>query len=166
MPKSTRREALVTIAAAPVAASAIPAAAQEAYQPRVFSETHLGMVKDLVQMIIPATETPGAGDVGVHQMIDGMLSEKANLVEPFLAGLQKLEGYGFSDLDEEKRTALLTEFMDANDDRERFFRLLKNMTIDGYYSTETGLVEELGYQGNTYLAEFPGCTHPEHQEWQ
>ena len=35
----------------------------------------------------------------------------------------------------------------------------KDLTIDHYYATEVGLVKELGYQGNTYLAEFPGCEH-------
>ena len=37
------------------------------------------------------------------------------------------------------------------------------MTIDGYYTTETGLVQELGYKGNTYLSAFPGCQDEEHQ---
>ena len=48
-------------------------------------------------------------------------------------------------------------------DAGRFFRLLKDLTIDGYYSSRAGLVEELGWHGNTFLSEFKGCTHPEHQ---
>jgi Gluconate 2-dehydrogenase subunit 3 len=48
-------------------------------------------------------------------------------------------------------------------DRGRFFRLIKDLTIDGYYSSRSGLVEELGWHGNTFLSEFKGCTHPEHQ---
>jgi hypothetical protein len=43
-----------------------------------------------------------------------------------------------------------------------FFRLLKNLTADGYYTSRVGLVDELGYQGNTILPEFPSCTVPEH----
>lgn len=43
----------------------------------------------------------------------------------------------------------------------RFFRLLKNLTADGYYTSRIGLVDELGYQGNTALAAFPACTVPE-----
>lgn len=39
---------------------------------------------------------------------------------------------------------------------------MKDMTIDGYYGSYTGLVEELGYRGNQMLASFPGCTH-EHE---
>ena len=44
----------------------------------------------------------------------------------------------------------------------RLFRLLKNLTADGYYTSRVGLLEELGYTGNTMLASFPACTVPEH----
>jgi hypothetical protein len=43
----------------------------------------------------------------------------------------------------------------------RLFRLLKNLTADGYYTSRAGLLEELGYTGNTMLARFPECTIPE-----
>jgi gluconate 2-dehydrogenase gamma chain len=43
-----------------------------------------------------------------------------------------------------------------------FFRLLKNLTADGYYTSRVGLLDELGYQGNTVLAAFPSCAVPEH----
>ena len=44
----------------------------------------------------------------------------------------------------------------------RFFRLIKNLTADGYYTSRVGLLEELGYAGNTALARFPVCSVPEH----
>jgi hypothetical protein len=43
-----------------------------------------------------------------------------------------------------------------------FFRLIKNLTADGYYTSRVGLLEELGYQGNKYLPAFPQCQVPEH----
>ena len=43
-----------------------------------------------------------------------------------------------------------------------FFRLVKNLTADGYYTSRVGLLEELGYSGNKYLPGFPQCTVPEH----
>ena len=36
---------------------------------------------------------------------------------------------------------------------------LKNLTCDGYYTSQIGLVQELGYHGNTALASFEGCVH-------
>jgi hypothetical protein len=43
-----------------------------------------------------------------------------------------------------------------------FFRLIKNLTADGYYTSRVGLLEELGYSGNKYLPGFPQCPVPEH----
>jgi gluconate 2-dehydrogenase gamma chain len=44
----------------------------------------------------------------------------------------------------------------------RLFRLIKNLTADGYYTSRIGLLEELGYAGNTALARFPECSVREH----
>jgi hypothetical protein len=44
----------------------------------------------------------------------------------------------------------------------RLFRLIKNLTADGYYTSRIGLMEELGYAGNTALASFPACDVREH----
>ena len=44
----------------------------------------------------------------------------------------------------------------------RVFRLIKNLTADGYYTSRAGLLEELGYVGNTALASFPACDVREH----
>jgi hypothetical protein len=53
--------------------------------------------------------------------------------------------------------------LDADDPRMpvRFFRLVKNLTADGYYTSRVGLLDELGYRGNTFLAAFPACSVPE-----
>ena len=37
----------------------------------------------------------------------------------------------------------------------RFFRLIKNLTADGYYTSRVGLLEELGYIGNKYRPRLP-----------
>ena len=42
------------------------------------------------------------------------------------------------------------------------FDFLKRWIADSYYTSEAGL-RELGYTGNMLFAEFPDCTHPEHQ---
>lgn len=44
----------------------------------------------------------------------------------------------------------------------RLFRLIKNLTADGYYTSRIGLLQELGYTGNTALAQYPTCSVPEH----
>ena len=72
------------------------------------------------------------------------------------------------ELDEAQQIAILqplSEAVDAgraNPTANASSRLMKSMTADGYYTSRIGLVQELGYKGNTVLAAFPECTHPEH----
>ena len=146
MAVSTRRELLLTIAAA------LPAAAQHehpdtsvaaAYTTKVLSSEEMKRVAALVDLIIPRTDTPGASDARVPEFIDRKLSLDAELKERFLEGLRAFDG-------------VLT-------DSDPFSRLLKGLTVDGYYTSKEGLTQELGWHGNTFLTEFKGCTHPEHQ---
>jgi len=37
-----------------------------------------------------------------------------------------------------------------------FFSFLRNFTADGFFTSKIG-IKYLGYKGNTYLVEFPGC---------
>jgi hypothetical protein len=94
-------------------------------------------------LIIPRTDTPGASDAHVPEFIDRKLSLDAALKERFLAGLRSFDG-------------VLTE-------ENPFSKLLKGLTVDGYYTSKEGLTQELGWHGNTFLADFEGCTHAEHQ---
>ncbi len=162
----TRREALVTIAGSVAASTAIAgaaqiAAAQQAYRPQSFSQEQFDLVSTLVELIIPSSDTPGAAAAGVDRYIDQELAANSANKESFQAGLDILRESGFATRSGSEKIALLTEFSTASGPRGEFFRLLKNMTIDGYYSSEIGLVEELGYQGSGYLREFPGCQHEE-----
>lgn len=165
----TRREALVQITAGAGASAALaslsPAAlAQTPYEPKVLTESQFKLLTTLVDMIIPTTETPGAAAVGVDRMIDEGVAKgiKPQPREALLEGLRSLEESGFADMTEAKRVDLLQEYSKASGERGEFFRIIKGLTVDHYYSTEIGLVDELGYQGNTYLPEFSGCTHEEH----
>lgn len=115
------------------------------------------MVTILSDLIIPRTDTPGAADADVPEFIDRQLSASPDLAATFRRGLATL-GADFAHLTYEKQVAGLSGIGDTP-----FFRLIKELTIDGYYSSREGLVEELGWHGNTFLMEFKGCTHPEHQ---
>jgi hypothetical protein len=45
---------------------------------------------------------------------------------------------------------------------ERFFRLVKGLTCDGYFTSQIGLSETLGFKGASMLAAYPTCEIPEH----
>ena len=98
----------------------------------------------LAEIIIPRTDTPGAIDAGVPAYIERRM--KAN---PRLAA-QITEGLATFDFDNIDATT-------------PFFKLFKGLVVDGYYTSKAGLAQELGWHGNTFLSEFKGCDHPEHQ---
>ncbi len=159
MHRSTRREALVTLAAG-VAAG--PLAAQTGRKLLTFSESEYELLSVLADMILPPTDTPGAREAGVPAILDEDLAEDGERLQTLRTGLADLQERGFRDWPEEGRLELLTRFSEASGEERDFFETLKELTVDAYYSTEAGLVQELGYRGNTYLADFPGCTH-DHQ---
>jgi hypothetical protein len=168
MNPTTRREALIAIATAATLnaqhqhAEETPASATP-YQPKTLTPSEMDLVARLSDLIIPRTDTPGASDAGVPEFIDRRLTASPDLAATFRRGMLLL-GPDFAQLAHERQVAILTEISNAPDtDRGRFFRLAKDLTIDGYYSSRAGLVEELGWHGNTFLTEFKGCTHPEHQ---
>ena len=165
----TRRDAIKTVAAGLAVSAAGSAAAAPlvqiatAYQPRNFSSDQFRLLTTLVEMIIPETGTPGAAAAGVDRIIDDELGKDLDRRAKFRQGLAVLEAEKFSERDKDDQVRLLTEFSNSDGEKGEFFALLKDLTIDGYYSTEIGMVRELGYRGNTFLKDFPGCTHEEHQ---
>jgi gluconate 2-dehydrogenase gamma chain len=138
-------------------------------KPAFFQPEEFRTLEVLSERIIPRTETPGAKDAGVPLLIDKALLARPTLAPPYRAGLADLNalakeefGHPFADLNEQQQIAVLTPLsLDESTPLGQFFALAKGMTVDAYYKTEIGLKTELGWHGNTYLREFPGCDHPE-----
>jgi hypothetical protein len=146
------------------------------YKLRFFTDAENKTVIEMSERIIPADDhSPGAKAAKVNEFIDLIVSESPEGTrQTWREGLaaidkmsQKMFGKNFADANEEQQVALLKEIskneMSPKTTEERFFRTVKNSTIDGYYTSKIGIHEELHYKGNTYLKEFVGCTHPEHQ---
>ncbi len=124
----------------------------------------------IAERIIPETDTPGARRALVHQYIDFVLSQgDPSAGERFHEGLRGLDrkcqeafGKRFAEL----RAASQDEILTGISKEEPFFSDVKRLTVDGYYRSEAGMKQELGFEGNTFLTEFEGCTHPEHKSWE
>jgi hypothetical protein len=126
-------------------------------------------------MIIPATDTPGAKAALVDRFIDGVLQAAQRPErDRFLAGLAWLDTRSttlfkkpFAAATPAQQTELLTRLSAEPSTEARtgvaFFNAIKSMTITGYYTSEIGLRQELGDDGQLMLPAFVGCTHPEHQ---
>ena len=146
------------------------------YKAKFFNADQLALVATISELIIPTDDhSPGANAAKVHEFIDLMISESPAETKKTwtdgLAAMDKLSqdknGAPFNKATKDQQIAILTEISKneakPQTQEERFFKTIKNMTIDGYYTSRIGIHEELQYKGNTYLKEFKGCTHPEHQ---
>lgn len=157
---------------------AAPQAAAEAKpQPlKFFTADENRAVAEMSERIIPTDDSsPGAKAARVNEYIDLIVSESPEAVKQTwregLAAVNKLSsekfGKAFADASADQQVDLLKAI--SKNERnpqtvaEKFFRTIKNSTIDGYYTSEIGIHKELKYKGNSYLKEFTGCTHPEHQ---
>jgi len=144
--------------------------------PAFFNPLQYATVTILASVIIPTDETPGAREAKVNEYIDMIVSEgPISLKDLYRDGLEwldktshSLHGKGFVDLSNQQQVEIMTEMSQIknpsanNQLQARFFKAIKEATIDGFYTSRIGL-DELGYKGNAVLDEFPGCTHPEHQ---
>ena len=146
------------------------------YKAKFFNADQMALIATISELIIPTDDhSPGAIAAEVPQFIDLMISESsAEAKKTWTDGLAAMDKLSqdknaalFNKATKEQQIAILTE-ISKNEAKpqtpeEKFFRTIKNMTIDGYYTSEIGIKQELQYKGNTYLKEFKGCTHPEHQ---
>ncbi len=146
-------------------------------KPVFFTDKEFDTVKALADLIIPPTDTPGAVQAGVPFYIDYVVNSNESWKKLFREGLAWLEeaagisnGKRFHMLDEETQIGILTPLVKSADRWKaggknapalevRFMKAFKSMTADGYFTSKAGLVDVLGYKGNTVLAEFPTCIH-------
>ena len=137
------------------------------------TEMQRKIVAEVAEMIIPKTDTAGAKDAGVPAFIEMML--KDCYYEPehlsFMKGIMALEQSKFLDLDETRRTLMLKKIeaetkdmmkarevkqtkMGDNEDKEvmkaqaeglPFWRLMKELTLLGYFTSEVGTKASFEY---------------------
>ncbi len=153
------------------------------WRPRFFTADETAAVEALAEAIIPETDTPGARAANVHQYVDWMVSRATEgdgpgalpgIMREGLAWLDRrsaaLYGRRFVAAGPERQTELVARLA-ADPPREEeagveLFREARRLTIAGYYRSEIGMREELGYAGKQYLTEFEGCTHEHHLSWE
>lgn len=145
------------------------------YSPRFFNPEQMQTLDTISEAIIPADEhSPGARAARVNEYLDVVLSEaskeRQRLWQDGLAALDNLaeldSGKKFKDCNQDEQRNLL-ERMSQNEEHpttieERFFVAVKKSTVEGYYTSEIGIHQDLEYQGNDVLLNFDGCKHDTH----
>jgi gluconate 2-dehydrogenase gamma chain len=142
------------------------------YTPKYFSAPQYAALRVLCGMIIPKDEkSGGALEAGAPEFIDLLTSENPDYQLKLGGGLFWLDGfctdrYGKLFLDcvlEQKTEVLDLIAFRKNAEKDAllsqgvaFFAFLRDLTCDGYYTSKIGIAD-LGYIGNTFVGEFPGC---------
>jgi gluconate 2-dehydrogenase gamma chain len=148
------------------------AAPAKAYTPKFFSARDYKTLQALCQTIIPAdADSGGAIEAGAPEFIDLLTSENKDYQLTLGGGLLWLharcsDDYGKPYLD--CTAGQQKEILDKIAYRKNaitdpslsqgvaFFSFLRNMTADGFFTSQIG-IKYVGYVGNTFLKEFPGC---------
>jgi gluconate 2-dehydrogenase gamma chain len=146
--------------------------ASGAYAPKYFDAHGYKTLRALCDAILPAdAEAGGALEGGAPEFIDLLTSENTEYQEKLAGGLKWLDAtcttrYSKNWVDcaaEQQKEILDVIAYRKNADSDQsltkpveFFSFLRNFTADGYFTSKVG-IHYLGYKGNTYLTEFPGC---------
>jgi hypothetical protein len=138
--------------------------------PVALTTSQFATLERLVEAIIPTDErSPGAKDARVADYIDLLLSESEDEITlQWIGGLAALDHTStakfkapFTRLGPTQVDAVLAAIsakeLAPETPLERFFVMAKTATIQGYYTSEIGIHQELHYKGNQYLQEFVGC---------
>ncbi len=143
-----------------------------AYTPKFFDTHAYKTLQALCETILPAdADCGGAIEAGAPEFIDLLTSENESYQATLGGGLKNLDalcttryGKAWIECAPQQQTEMLDLIAyrrNAAQDESlthavEFFSLLRNMTADGFFTSKIG-IKYLGYKGNTYLPEFPGC---------
>jgi hypothetical protein len=121
----------------------------------IVSITEESLLAEIVETIIPETNTPGAKSLQVHQFAMRMIKDcygepaQANLTH----GLTKVESISsqahhqsFTACNAQQRTDVLTQMSQSAEPSDRqFVEMIKALTIQGYQHSEYVMVNIQGY---------------------
>jgi hypothetical protein len=139
-------------------------AAVSTYTPEFLDAHQLKTLEALAETIVPGSTT-----ARVAPFLDQLLAvESAKNQAAFLGALGAFDmgaiakhGKAWSALAATEQDGILREAStaDAKSAMRGHFQNLKDWIAGAYYSSESGM-RELGWTGNMFFAELPGCTHP------
>jgi hypothetical protein len=119
------------------------------WKPELFDAHQNETVIALSELIIPATDTPGAKAALVNRWMDRLLAAgPQEQRDAFISGLGWLDGHAISRhrkpfvrLTEAEQVAILKELDGGEGPGAQFFRMAKALTSRLYYGTEIGMRE-------------------------
>ena len=168
MDAALNRRDLIKVLGAAFATLQLPAA--EPGAPLFFTKDEFVLLDTLTEMIIPAdSHSGGAHDAGVAAFIDRTVAEAYVPEEKTswrkgLAAMndfsQQRNGAPFLRTSKAQQTELLKTLASAEThattEPEKFFAQVKQTTAFAYYTSSTGIHDDINYKGNVLLDKFVG----------
>jgi Gluconate 2-dehydrogenase subunit 3 len=129
----------------------------------LFDEDQVKLMDEIAETILPETSTPGAKAAKVGAFMALMVHDCYNKEnqDVFLLGLEKIkaaskEKYskGFMEITPQQRTEMLTaldieqkQYQESKkkDEPSHYFRMMKELTLLGFFSSEVGATKALRY---------------------
>ncbi|WP_419803259.1 gluconate 2-dehydrogenase subunit 3 family protein [Mucilaginibacter sp.] len=129
----------------------------------LFGQDDISFMDEIGETILPATSTPGAKAAGVGKFMAVMVRDcyKPEDQKIFTEGITKLDdaskkknGKKFMECDPKQRTAVLIDLdkeqkayqtNKKKEDPNHYFRMMKELTMLGYFTSEVGATKALRY---------------------
>lgn len=129
----------------------------------LFSQDQVTLMDEIGETIIPATKTPGAKAVKIGSFMAFMVKDCYNDKDQaiFLDGIKKVDDVakkkynaGFMAITPAQRTEMLNELdkeqkeytkTKKKEDPNHYFRMLKELTLLGYFTSKEGATQALRY---------------------
>jgi hypothetical protein len=152
------RRSLLAGLAALIGASALPEAAWAQAQggERYFAPPLFAVLDEVCAIIIPKTDTAGAREAGVPEVIDGLMRNWASaerrrqfegLLHEIEVSARAAGGAGLLDLPPARRIEVVAAYDKAQmAQRDSVYRRFKDLVLTAYYLSEAGATQELRYE--------------------
>ena len=153
------------LASSTAVAQAQKKAAAAAYKAEFFDAHQLKTLEVLAEAIVPGSTT-----AKVAPFLDQLIAVESTQNQRAILGalgafdMAAIDKHGkaWKAITAAEQDALLQEASTAEADKSKLrgpFQNLKGWIAGAYYSSEPGM-RELGWTGNVFHTELPGCTHP------
>lgn len=135
-----------------VAGCQYPDPTQEDYAPSFFSREEFAVIREIVDIILPATQSKSAAQVNTHHFLDEVFdkclsTDQQSLIKTGLAGLIprfRLAG------NKQQLLAEIDQKAYAGDAEHAYFRTIKQYTLIGFFTSQEGMTVASNY------VKFPG----------
>ena len=130
-------------------------------EPKPYADSFLGndiveLLGEIVETIIPTTDTPGAKAAGIHTWMDQAVKDNFTTDEQdqFKMALADIRKSGFMKMSVEEREEHLLG-IEVPESETNPYEVLKGMTCQGFFTSEIGATEVLAF--DPIPGEWRGC---------